>query len=209
MATAPSSLALLDEKSPWKAPMGVRAAPTITTGSFMVVLQSKLRKKKGAHLRGSVRSDLGTALHAKTDGLGVGIHIFDVAVENALLALLPILTGAQIGMVGQKKGPDACIAQQKTAELFRENIVLANRVPGLGRQFIFLVAGGRDVAEIAVRHILDFIVIIKHDAPLAGDAEILVQHIAGKNIRRHQLLDGIAVLAHPVFDGGRIARRLG
>src|SRR5471030_1468148 len=35
MATAPRSLAVTPEKSPWKAPMGVRAAPTITIGSFI------------------------------------------------------------------------------------------------------------------------------------------------------------------------------
>src|SRR5471032_3024955 len=39
MATAPRSLAVTLEKSPWKAPMGVRAAPTMTTGSCMVDLR--------------------------------------------------------------------------------------------------------------------------------------------------------------------------
>ncbi len=36
MATAPRSLADSDEKSPWKPPIGVRAAPTITIGSFCI-----------------------------------------------------------------------------------------------------------------------------------------------------------------------------
>src|SRR4029450_6645890 len=36
IATAPSSLAASDEKSPWKPPIGVRAAPTITTGSLSI-----------------------------------------------------------------------------------------------------------------------------------------------------------------------------
>jgi hypothetical protein len=35
IATAPTSLADKEEKSPWNAPMGVRAAPTITMGSFI------------------------------------------------------------------------------------------------------------------------------------------------------------------------------
>ena len=37
-ATAPRSLAESDEKSPWKPPIGVRAAPTITIGSFCMSL---------------------------------------------------------------------------------------------------------------------------------------------------------------------------
>src|SRR5512144_212481 len=38
IATAPRSLALSDAKSPWKPPIGVRAAPTITIGSFNMAL---------------------------------------------------------------------------------------------------------------------------------------------------------------------------
>ncbi len=37
IATAPSSLADSDEKSPWKPPIGVRAAPTMTIGSFCIL----------------------------------------------------------------------------------------------------------------------------------------------------------------------------
>src|SRR6185369_3667638 len=37
IATAPSSLAASDAKSPWNPPIGVRAAPTITTGSLSTV----------------------------------------------------------------------------------------------------------------------------------------------------------------------------
>ena len=37
IATAPSSLAASEAKSPWKPPIGVRAAPTMTIGSLSIV----------------------------------------------------------------------------------------------------------------------------------------------------------------------------
>ena len=42
MATAPSSGAVIDAKSPWKAAIGVRAADTMTTGSRFVSLMFQL-----------------------------------------------------------------------------------------------------------------------------------------------------------------------
>jgi hypothetical protein len=38
IATAPRSLAVTDAKSPWKPPIGVRAAPTMTIGSLLVAM---------------------------------------------------------------------------------------------------------------------------------------------------------------------------
>src|SRR6476469_323742 len=142
MATAPRSLADLEEKSPWKPPMGVRAAPTITTGSFIVqVLQISWQLDR----RGGC-----VELIAKTDVLRIRKHVFDMAVENALLAPMPEIAREQIGMVLHEGGADLGVAEQEAAELFRENVVLADRIPGFGRHFVFLVARFGDIAEIAV-----------------------------------------------------------
>ncbi len=50
------------------------------------------------------------------------------------------------------------------------------------------------MAEIHLRHIANFVVVIEHHAPVAGHAKVLKQHIAGKNIGGGQLTNRVAVL---------------
>ena len=61
IATAPSSLAASDAKSPWKPPIGVRAAPTMTIGSFSMACSFRSR---------SVATGVDTDL-----GDDVGVHL--------------------------------------------------------------------------------------------------------------------------------------
>src|SRR5450830_19473 len=183
MATAPRSLAVTLAKSPWKAPMGVRAAPTITTGSFMLDL----------------RLVVGRCLLTKTQVLRIREDVLDMAVFDALLARLPILRRQQVGMVLHEILADAGIAQQEGAELFGKHIVLTDGIPRFGRHFFLLRAGLRDDAELAIGDVLDFIVIVKNDTLMTGHAKVFIQHVARKNIRSHQLLDGVAVLDDGVF----------
>ncbi len=56
MAAPPRSCAASDEKSPWKLPMGVRAAPTITTESDMAIsFKFKKRVQESWELSGRKR----------------------------------------------------------------------------------------------------------------------------------------------------------
>ena len=45
-------------------------------------------------------------------------------------------------------------------------------VPRFAGKFVFRVARQRDVAEIHFRHVANFVVIIKHHAPVTGDAKV-------------------------------------
>src|SRR5450830_579246 len=101
MATAPRSLAVLLAKSPWKAPMGVRAAPTITIGSFMMqVLQRRWRGRRR-----------GRGLMAKTDRLRIREDVVDDAVQNRLLARLPEILVQQVGVVLHEIAADLGVAE--------------------------------------------------------------------------------------------------
>ena len=45
-----------------------------------------------------------------------------------------------------------------------------------------------------MRHVLDFIVIVKDDAVKTGHAEVFVQHVAGENVGSGQLFQAIAII---------------
>jgi hypothetical protein len=36
--------------------------------------------------------------------------------------------------------------------------------------------------EVAVGHVLDLVVVVEHDLAVAGDAEVLPQHVAGEDV---------------------------
>src|SRR5690606_6590717 len=61
---------------------------------------------------------------------------------------------------------------------------------------------GGNAAELHFRHALDFVVVVEDHAAQAGDAEVLVQHVAGEDVGGGQVADGLAVLLHGGFQGG-------
>jgi predicted RNA-binding protein with RPS1 domain len=143
-------------------------------------------------------------LLAKTQVLRIREDVLDMAVFDALLARLPVLRRQQVGMVLHEILADAGITQQEGAELFGKHIVLADGIPRFGRHFFFLCARLGNDAELAIGDVLDFIVIVKNDALMTGHAKVFIQHVARKNIRRHQLLDGVAVLDIGVHQDGLV-----
>ena len=47
--------------------------------------------------------------------------------------------------------------------------------------------GGGIVAEPAIGQVLDLVVVVEHDAPVARDAEVLEQQVAGEDVDRGEL----------------------
>ena len=90
--------------------------------------------------------------------------------------------------------PNAPIAAQEVAELLREHVVGRDAVPRLAGQLVLRIARRRNVAEVDLGHVANFVVVVEHHPPVARHAEVLEQHVAGEDIGGGQLLDGIAVL---------------
>src|SRR5690606_22185296 len=131
---------------------------------------------------------------AQPQALRIRKDVVELAGEDAALARLPILGLEQLGVVLQERAPDARVAEQERGELLREDVVRADRVPGLGRQLVLGRARRRDAPETAVGEIGDLVVVVEDDAAVPGDAEVLVQHVAGKDVRGNHVLDRVAVL---------------
>ena len=53
---------------------------------------------------------------------------------------------------------------------------------------------------MAVGEVFDFVVVVKNDLVVTGDAEVLPEHVTRKNIGRDQILDGVAVLHHRLIE---------
>lgn len=122
--------------------------------------------------------------------------LFNPALRHARAAGLPPLGRQQIGVMSQEGLAHARIAQQEAAELLGKDIIGAHRVPRFAGKLGFFVGRRRNGAEVHLRHALDFVVVVEHDPAQAGDAEVLVQHVAREDIGRGELADGVAVLAH-------------
>ncbi len=86
------------------------------------------------------------------------------------------------------------LLQQEGGELLGEDVVGGHRIPGLGAPLVLGVARWRDLAEVALRHIADLVVVVEHHPAVAGDAEVLEQHVPREDVGCRQLLDGVAVL---------------
>ena len=90
--------------------------------------------------------------------------------------------------------PHLGLLQQEGGELLGEDVVRGHRIPGLGAPLVLGIARRRDLAEVALRHVADLVVVVEHHPTVAGHAEVLEQHVAGEDVGRRQLLDGVAVL---------------
>src|SRR5215510_15041316 len=195
IATAPSSGAAKSLSSPCKAPIGVLAAPTITTRSFMSHPSRCNNSKCTANLQGQRRTSGREAL-GKARRVCIRKNILDVASADSRFRCVPEIRRQQVLMVFEKARANLTSGQQKWPELLGEHIAWRHRVPRLGRKLVLGGRRSRDAPEVDVCHIGDFIVVVEHHAAPARDAEILEQHIAGKDVDRCKLLDGVAVIKH-------------
>src|SRR5947208_9830488 len=98
-------------------------------------------------------------------------------------------------MLFEQRGTRRSGQAEKIEKFFRKHVILAHGEPRLGRYF-FLVRGGlRQIAKIAIGWKTKLVVIVEDDPAPPGDAEVFGQHIARKNIRDGQILEGLAVIA--------------
>jgi hypothetical protein len=116
-----------------------------------------------------------------------------MAVTDAALVASPELGLQQVGVVAHEDVAHSRVAQQKRAEGLGEDIPGADRVPDVARHLLFLGARLRHLAEVAIGEVFDLVIVVEHHLAAARDAEVLPQHVAGKDIGGHQILDGIAV----------------
>src|SRR5712692_641463 len=242
IAAAPSCGAAKSFSSPCSAPIGVRAAETMTIGSLAMTpprttkaINAKVRKgKSGKQILDKVRSKItgdkvprllrhvfilllvsvwislaylcilcvsscvrrtaGESV-AEAQGLRVRKHVFDMSGGDAPLDRVPVVGVEQVGVVFEEYLAHPWLAQQECSELFGEHVVGADRVPGLRGDLVFRGTRRRHTAERTIRHVGDLVVVVEHHAAEACQPEILEQHVARKNVRRRELLDGIAVIA--------------
>ena len=113
---------------------------------------------------------------------------------DAGLLVLPPDGIQQLGMVLQEGLAYPGVAQQEGAELFRKHVIGCHRIPRLGRHLVLGGARLGYLAEVAVGEVLHFVVVVEDHPVLAGDAEVLVEHVAREDVGRHHVADGHAVL---------------
>ena len=120
--------------------------------------------------------------------------IMHVAGQDFLLVALPEGRVEQVGMVRHEDLANRRVAEQERREGLGEDVLRADPVPDLARHLVFLVARLGHLAEGALGQVLDLVVVVEDDLAVAGDAEVLPQHVAGEDVGAHQVLDRVAVL---------------
>ncbi len=146
-----------------------------------------------------------SALAGEAAGGVISEHVVQMALADAALMLLPEGGVEQVGVVFHEHGAHLGVAEQKLAEGLGKHVVRTHGVPGLGGHFVFFVARRGHAAEVAVGDVLDLVVVVEHHLAVAGDAEVLPQHVAGKDIGRHHVLDGVAVFDDGGFELGVVS----
>ena len=88
-------------------------------------------------------------------------------------------------------------------ELFREDIALSDREPGLGGHLHQRIIGFRNRPEVAIGEQTELVVVVEDDPVVPGDAEVLEQHVAGEDVGGGQLAYGVAIVHNRVPGGLR------
>ena len=99
-------------------------------------------------------------------------------------------------MVAEEGLAEAQVAEQERRELLREHVVAGNAVPRLTRELGLRVRRRRDPAEVDVGQVLDLVVVVEDDPPVAADAEVPPEQVAGEDVRDREVADRVAVLQH-------------
>ena len=123
-----------------------------------------------------------------------------MARQNARLVALPERHIQQVSMVLHEGVAHHRVAQQEGAEGLRKDIPRPHAVPDLARHFLFFGARRGHTAEVAVSDVLDLVVVVEDHLAVARHAEVLPQHVAGKDVGGHQVLDRVAVLDDDALD---------
>src|SRR5205807_1300225 len=98
----------------------------------------------------------------------------------------------------QKRRAHARVGQQEGAELLREDIVRADRVPHVAAGVVEAGRGRGDGAKPAVRDVFDLVVVVEHNSSVTRHAEVLEQQVTGEDVDGRELAQRVAVI---VYDG--------
>ena len=74
--------------------------------------------------------------------------------------------------------------------------------PGLAAHFVFVVGRLRQVAEAAVRHLAQLVVVVEDHAAVARDAEVLQQQVAREDVGVGEVADALSVVERGAFRCG-------
>ncbi len=85
---------------------------------------------------------------------------------------------------------------EKAAELLREDVVLGHGVPRLVGHFVVIIACGWHLAKIALGQQAEFVVVVEDDTAMARHPEVFDKEVAGEDVGRGQVGDGVAVVDH-------------
>src|SRR5256886_13606726 len=141
----------------------------------------------------------------KADFLGVGKDVILKAGAHALLLAQPKRWIEQVAVVLVEHLARARVAHQEALELLRKHVARAHRPVRLRRDLVCVVAGRRYAPKDHVGHGRDLVVVVEHDALVPGDAEVLEQHVAGKDSCAGEFLDPIAVVVQRLAQPGPVA----
>jgi hypothetical protein len=83
-------------------------------------------------------------------------------------------------------------------EFLGKDVIGAGVVSGFGAELVGLVDGPVQLTEMAVGDQTEIVVIVEDDPPVARDAEVLQEHVAGEDVGRGQVTDRLAEVEHGV-----------
>ena len=133
----------------------------------------------------------------------VGQHFQHLALGEPLLHGPPEPRGENLAVQAQQRLALRVVEGEETQERFRKHIALAHVEPGLGAHFVLVALGARQVAEVAVGHAAQLVVIVEDHAAVARDAEVLQQQVAGEDVGIGEIADALAVVEHRALGGFR------
>ena len=85
-------------------------------------------------------------------------------------------------------------------------VAVVDPEPGLVAHLVLDVGGLGHRPEAAIREQGELVVVVEHHAAVAGDPEVLQQHVAGEDVGGSQLLDGVAVLVQGIVQSLLVRR---
>src|SRR5580704_6757028 len=83
-----------------------------------------------------------------------------------------------------------------------KNVVFMNGEPRLGGQLLFVASGRWQLAEIAIGHPAELVVVVENHASVARDAKVLRKYVARKDVRGRKILNRLAIINHRGTSGG-------
>src|SRR5438874_868560 len=119
---------------------------------------------------------------AQPPRLTVGVERDDLPPAESLLEIPPELDAEQVAVLAEERLPQLPLEAEEGEQLGGEDVLLSDPEPGLGRHLLQLVARRRQLPEGEIGQRAELVVVVGEDAAVAGDAEVLEQHVAREDV---------------------------